>query len=122
MTRYLSVAEVVAINAEVVRKLGGTHAIRDAALLDSAVRGLKAATTPMFLRRLRLCLSLSQNHPFVDRNKRTATATGVFLLLNCFKLLFNDLEAYEWLIGLYQAGKVSKANIEPWLREHAKPL
>jgi hypothetical protein len=37
-------------------------------------------------------------------------------------LLFNDLEAYDWLIGLYEAGKVSKANIEPWLREHAKVL
>jgi hypothetical protein len=42
--------------------------------------------------------------------------------LNGFKLLFNDLEAYEWLIALYKAGPVSKANIEAWLREHAKVL
>lgn len=37
MTRYLSLAEVIAINAEMVRKFGGAHAIRDTALLESAV-------------------------------------------------------------------------------------
>lgn len=37
MTRYLTAPEVVAINAEVVRKFGGTHAVRDGGLLESAV-------------------------------------------------------------------------------------
>jgi death-on-curing protein len=124
VTRYLSVAEVVAINAEVVRKFGGTHALRDAGLLDSAVaRPQSGYYADVFEEAAALFESLSQNHPFVDGNKRTAiTATGVFLLLNGFKLLFNDLEAYNWLMGLYEAGKVSKARIEPWLREHAKAL
>jgi death-on-curing protein len=124
VTRYLSVAEVVAINAEVVRKFGGTHALRDAGLLDSAVaRPQSGYYADLFEKAAALFESLSQNHPFVDGNKRTAiTATAVFLLLNGFKLLFDDLEAYTWLIELYEGGKVSKANIEPWLREHAKAL
>ena len=54
MTRYLSVAEVVAINAEVVRKFGGTHAIRDSALLDPAVARPQSGYYAMSLRRLRL--------------------------------------------------------------------
>jgi death-on-curing protein len=67
--------------------------------------------------------SLSQNHPFLDGNKRAAiTATGVFLLLNGYKLLFDDLEAYNWLIGLYESGRVSKSTIEPWLRQHAASI
>ena len=67
--------------------------------------------------------SLSQNHPFIDGNKRTAiTATGVFLLLNGYKLQFTDPEAYECLINLYQTGRVSKAVLEPWLREHSRAL
>jgi len=45
-----------------------------------------------------------------------------FLLLNGYRLLFDDLEAYNWLIGLYQSGRVSKSTIEPWLRQHAAPI
>jgi death-on-curing protein len=67
VTRYLSVAEVVAINAEVVRKFGGTHAIRDAGLLDSAVaRPQSGYYAHVFEEAAALFESLSQNHPFVD--------------------------------------------------------
>jgi death-on-curing protein len=70
--------------------------------------------------------SLSQNHPFLDGNKRTArtaiTATGVLLLLNGYRLCFDDLEAYDWLIELYESGRVSKLTIEPWLRGHAEKI
>jgi hypothetical protein len=34
--------------------------------------------------------------------------------------MFDDLEAYHWLIGLYESGKVNKATIEVWLRQHAE--
>ena len=124
MSRYLSTAEVVEINAEMVRKFGGTHAIRDNALLESAIaRPQSGYYEDIFEQAAALFESLSQNHPFVDGNKRTAiTATGVFLLLNGYKLLFNDLEAYDWLIDLYETHRVSKTNIEPWLRAHAKAL
>lgn len=95
MSRYLSVAEIIEINAEVVRKFGGIHGLRDS----------------------------GANHPFLDGNKRTAiTATGVFLLMNGYRLRFDDLEAYNWLIGLYESCKVNKATIEPWLRRHAEKL
>lgn len=124
MTRYLNVTEVIEINAEVVRKFGGTHAVRDLGLLESAVaRPQSGYYADILEEAAALFESLSQNHPFVDGNKRSAiTVTGVFLLLNGYKLRFNDLETYNWLINLYETGRVSKANIEPWLREHAKPL
>jgi death on curing protein len=65
VTRYLSVAEVVTINAEVVRKFGGTHAIRDAALLDSAVaRPQTGYDADIFEEAAALFESLSQNHPW----------------------------------------------------------
>lgn len=124
MTRYLSLAEVIAINFEMVRKFGGAHAVRDAALLESAVaRPRSGYYADVFEEAAALFESLSQNHPFVDGNKRTAiTATGVFLLLNGYKLQFNDLEAYEWLIDLYETGRVSKTVIEHWLRECSRAL
>lgn len=37
MSRYLSVEEVIEINAEVVRKFGGIHGLRDRGGLQSAV-------------------------------------------------------------------------------------
>jgi hypothetical protein len=42
--------------------------------------------------------------------------------MNGFRLLFDDLEAYNWLIGLYESGRVSKTTIEPWLRQNAVPI
>ena len=124
MSRYLTVTEVVEINAEMVRRFGGTHALRDAGLLQSAVaRPQSGYYADVIEEAAALFESLSQNHPFVDGNKRTAiTATGVFLLLNVYKLHFSDLDAYNWLIGLYETDLMNKAVIEPWLRQHAKPL
>jgi len=124
VSRYLTVAEVVEINKDLVRKFGGTHAIRDNALLESAVaRPQSGYYADLIEEAAALFESLSQNHPFVDGNKRTAiTATGVFLLLNGLKLQFDDLEAYNWLMGLYETGRVTKAILDPWLREHGKPL
>jgi len=66
--------------------------------------------------------SLAQNHPFLDGNKRTAiTATAVFLRLNSYKLVFDDVEAYESLISLYETGRVTKAAVAEWLRSHSRP-
>ena len=66
-------------------------------------------------------MSLSQDHPLLDGNKRTAiTATAVFLRLNGFALEFNDVDAYRWFIQLYETGRVNKANIEPWLGSHTR--
>jgi len=121
VSRYLSVSEVIEINAEMVSKFGGIHGLRDSGALQSAVGRLESGYYADAIEEAVLFESLSQNHPFLDGNKRTAiTATGVFLLLNGYRLLFDDLEAYKWLIGLYETGRMSKATIEPWLRQHAE--
>lgn len=120
MSRYLSVEEVIEINAEVVRKFGGIHGLRDRGGLQSAVgRPQSGYYADAIEEAAALFESLSQNHPFLDGNKRTAiTATGVFLLMNGFDLQFDDLQAYEWLMDLYEAGRVNKATVEHWLRAH----
>jgi death on curing protein len=91
--------------------------------LHSAVGRLESGYYADAIEEAALFESLSQNHPFLDGNKRTAiTATGVFLLLNGYRLVFEDLEAYNWLIGLYESGRVNKSMIEPWLRQHAQQI
>ena len=42
--------------------------------------------------------SLSQNHPFVDGNKRVAvTVTAAFLRANGYRLEFDDFDAFSFL-------------------------
>jgi death-on-curing protein len=63
---------------------------------------------------------LVSEHPFIDGNKRAAiTITASFLRVNGYKLTFDDREAYDFLIALYNAGRFRMAELEQWLREHA---
>jgi death-on-curing protein len=64
--------------------------------------------------------SLSQNHPFVDGNKRIAvTVTAAFLRVNGYRLDFDDSEAFSFLLALYETGTLRFKELETWLRQHA---
>lgn len=64
--------------------------------------------------------SLSQNHPFIDGNKRVAvTMTAAFLRVNGYRLEFDDLQAYRFLMELYETGRMQFAELDTWLRDHA---
>ena len=61
--------------------------------------------------------SLSQNHPFVDGNKRVSiTVAAAFLAVNGIRLRFDDQEAYTYLPSLYESREFKKQRIEEWLR------
>jgi death-on-curing protein len=60
--------------------------------------------------------SLSQNHPFVDGNKRTAfAATFVFLAINGLDVTASDEDSQADILDLYDAGSVNFANLQSWL-------
>lgn len=123
MTRYLSVADIIQINLEMVEQWGGLSGIRDSGALESAAaRPQSGYYTDVIEEAAALCESLLQNHPFVDGNKRTAvTATGVFLRLNGYELIFVDREMYDWLMNLYSTNRVTKLALDVWLRAHSAP-
>ncbi len=67
--------------------------------------------------------SLSQNHPFIDGNKRAAlTVTAAFLRINGYQLRFQDLDAFSFLNGLYETGRMRFEELDRWLREHVVPV
>lgn len=77
MIKYLSLEQVLVIHEKLIEKYGGSHGIRDHALLESAVVrprtsafGEEAYPT-LFLKAAVLLHSIIKNHPFVDGNKRT---------------------------------------------------
>ena len=63
--------------------------------------------------------SLSQNHPFVDGNKRVAfAAVYTFLRANGITLTSDADITFAFVDGLYQTGQFGFDQLEPWLREH----
>lgn len=89
MIRYLTAQQVLFIHARLLATSGGEHGILNLGLLESAVARPQATFDAqdlypdLFLKAAALMESLSQNHPFVDGNKRTAiTSVALFLQLN----------------------------------------
>ncbi len=120
MIRYPVIAEALAVHARLIAKFGGSLGIRDRGALEAALaRPQSGYYDDLIQEAAALWESLSQNHPFLDGNKRVAiTVTAAFLRVNGFRLDFTDLEAYEFLIGLYETGRMRFFELETWLRAH----
>lgn len=79
-TRAFSKAEVLAIHSSAIAKFGGLDGIRDEGLLDSALAqpfqsfGGEDLYPSTAAKACRYAFEIIRNHPFVDGNKRTATA------------------------------------------------
>jgi death-on-curing protein len=121
LKRYLSLAEIIEINARMIQDFGGIHQVRDQGLLESAVARPQAGYyADLIEEAAALFESLAQNHPFLDGNKRTAfTAAAIFLMLNGYTLEFSDSKAYAWMMELYEQRSLTRVAIEVWLRRHA---
>ncbi len=39
----------------------------------------------------------------------------------CSKRQFSDLDAYRFIIGLFESGSFDFAHLEAWLRQHTRP-
>ena len=121
MTVYPTVDEVIVVHAPLIEKFGGSLGIRDRGALEAAVaRPQTGYYEDLIQEAAALWESLSQNHPFVDGNKRVAVTTiAAFLKLNGYALVLEDPDAYRFLIGLYETGRMRFAELDSWLREHA---
>jgi prophage maintenance system killer protein len=47
------------------------------------------------------------------------TVTAAFLKVNGYRLEFDDIDAFGFLIGLYETGTLRFNQLEAWLRRHA---
>jgi death-on-curing protein len=120
MTDYLTVAEVLAMHADQIERYGGSHGIRDQGLLEAALfRPQTGYYADLIEEAAALWESLSQNHPFLDGNKRTAfAATYTFLAINGARLTADAQETYVFVAALYDANQFSFEKLIPWLRSH----
>ncbi len=123
MTVYPTTDEVLEAHRRLIERFGGAPGVRDAGALESALaRPQGGYYTDLIEQAAALWESLSQNHPFIDGNKRVAvTVTAAFLRLNGYALRFDDRAAYDFLTRLYESGKFERHELAAWLREHATP-
>lgn len=67
--------------------------------------------------------SLSQNHPFIDGNKRLAfAAVFTFLRMNGVTITAEADAVYRFLATLYAEGELTFARLEAWLRRNTAAL
>ena len=121
---YRRVDDILAIHADQIERYGGGEGIRDPGLLEAALFRPQTGYYPTLIdEAAALWESLSQNHPFVDGNKRTAfAATYVFLAINKLEITATDDQSQDFVLGLYSASRVTFENLRAWLSENTKVL
>ncbi|HWS83429.1 MAG TPA: type II toxin-antitoxin system death-on-curing family toxin [Ktedonobacteraceae bacterium] len=122
MIRFLPENIVIAIHDDQIRLYGGSYGVRDASALDSALHMPQAQFGGEFLHPTILHMAaaygfhLSQNHPFLDGNKRTAgMAMFTFLRLNGLEPIATEIEYYDTMMAV-ASGQMSKEQLADWLQ------
>jgi death-on-curing protein len=120
MSEYLTKVEVLAIHQEQIERFGGSHGLRDEGALEAALfRPQTGYYADLIEEAAALWESLSQNHAFVDGNKRTALdATDTFLTMNGARLNASPEDLIIFVTSLYEAHNFRFDLLVPWLRQY----
>ena len=123
--RWVDKQALLLLHGESVAEHGGAAGIRDAGLLDSALaraQNIAAYGDPdLAAMAAAYGAGISQNHPFVDGNKRAAfLSVGLFLALNGYRLVATQAEATLAMLSL-AAGELKEEEFAAWLRGHIEP-
>jgi death on curing protein len=126
--KYLSSEQVLFIHSRIIDATGGAHGIRDIGLLQSAVARPRATFQgkdlyrDVFSKAAALMESISQNHAFIDGNKRTAiSSAAIFLQLNGYNLEADQKEVVIFAVSV-ATGKSRFEEIMEWLRRKSLPV
>ena len=126
MIRFLSQAIVLAIHDDQIRLYGGIYGMRDEGMLDTAIQMPRATFDGDFLHptiyhmAAAYSFHLSQNHPFLDGNKRVAgMAMLTFLKLNGYEPVASELDYYQTVMAV-ASGQMSKEQLTKWLETAVK--
>lgn len=106
------------MHADQIARYGGLHGVRDPDSLEAAVfRPQTGYYRDLIAEAAALWESLSQNHPFIDGNKRTAfAAVYTFLAINGIALTADAETTWRFLHGLYERGLFRCDALDRWLR------
>lgn len=121
---FFEYEQVVKLHSSLISKTGGIDGVRDANLLDSALKAPfqtfdgKDLYSDILGKASQLCYSLIENHPFTDGNKRIGVhLTLLFLKINNIELKYSQQDLIDFGLGIAD-GKLNKDNIKEWLIHH----
>lgn len=122
--KRLTKKQVIEMHHELCRQTGGMDGLRDEGLLESALAapfqsfdGIDVYLT-IEQKAARLGYGLTENHPFIDGNKRIGCHTMlVFLMLNGIDLSYSqqELAAVFWGVA---SGAVNYEELLVWVINH----
>ncbi len=124
--RWIPREIVLALHERLLAEHGGAVGIRDEGLLDAALAAPKNHFVyeqgDVFMLAAAYAYAITQNHPFIDGNKRVAlTVAGVFLELNGHRLEAREQDAAQATRALAASG-IDEAAFADWLRESSSRL
>jgi death-on-curing protein len=126
--RFLTLEQILAIHADQVRRYGGDPGVRDLGLLQSAIAMPRAMFGGQYLHptlhemAAAYVFHLTQNHPFLDGNKRIGLAAAIgFLSLNDTWLESEPAELLEMVLRVAR-GEIGKPEIAVFLRDRCVPF
>ena len=124
MRRFPSIGTVIQVHADLISQFGGVSGIRDTEALESALlRPWVGNYDGIAAEAAALMEGLFQYRPFLDGNKRTATAIGeMFLEYNGYYIAVDDIfEAFYFFMQLFDDGTFLFSNLHPWLADRIRP-
>jgi death-on-curing protein len=123
---FLTLGEIIEIHRDQIERYGGDPDIRDLGLLQSAMAipaagfGSRYLHTDLYEMAAAYLFHITQNHPFIDGNKRTgAVAALVFLSLNNVEIESDEEEFERIVLGVAQ-GKIEKASVAEFFRKNSR--
>ena len=123
MTLPIWIAEtvIIAIHRRQLAEHGGRDGIRDRGLLESALfrpqNQYNYGNPTIFELAAAYGFGLTNNHPFIDGNKRTAyVVMRTFLELNGYSIKASSQEKYEVWIRL-ASGQLDESDLAIWIEE-----
>ena len=125
---FLTNTDVLKIHDEQIQFYGGSAGLRDAGLLDSAIATPMATFDGQYLHEGLYEMAgaylfhLTQNHPFIDANKRTgANAAMTFLYINGLKLTCSQDELVNTTLAV-ASGVLGKKDLAIFFEKNTCPV
>ncbi len=124
ITFFPTLAETLELHSRLIQRFGGKDGVRDLGLLESALmRPQTGYYKSLSLEGAALLQSLTQNHAFIDGNKRVAFATtAIFLRMNGYRLKVDPDNGESFIIDDVIKKKASIEFIAAWLEKYMKAI
>lgn len=123
---FLSLSEVLEIHRDQIERYGGDSGLRDLGLLQSALAmpaagfGGRYLHNDLYEMAAAYLFHTTQNHPFIDGNKRTGVVAAiVFLFLNGVEFNADETELERIVLGVAE-GKVGKDAVAEFFRHNCQ--